>query len=379
MRIDTVPAFELERSTSPPQRASLRNSDFRSILTARQAAHESKADAPPIHTVCKGENLSSIVNRFLRGSGLSPSNPALYEAVGEVARANGLANPDLIFPGQEINLAALAKAEAPPQPDLNAPRIVSAPQPPGRASVSRAATKEPLLPNAPGRGPSQAPPQFGHTSQATPAAVASIHVHKTPLLAPTPTQPGQREGVSLSAQGRIGITELSGAKNSANNARVDLPTLVREILQIDPERDLITESPWEMIVKGRARLTSGFGLRRDPFSGLPQQHEGVDLAAKTGAPVRPYRAGLVTFSGWKQGYGNTVILKHANGLESVYGHNAKNSVLAGDRVDAGTVIGQVGSSGRSTGPHLHFEIREQGKAVNPIPYLIRGQMQLAKQ
>ena len=89
-------------------------------------------------------------------------------------------------------------------------------------------------------------------------------------------------------------------------------------------------------------------------------------------------AGKVRYSGWKPGYGNVVIVRHANGLETRYGHTEKNLVHAGDSVQAGTTLALVGNSGRSTGPHLHFEVRRNGRAVNPVPLLEKESLQVAQ-
>ena len=132
------------------------------------------------------------------------------------------------------------------------------------------------------------------------------------------------------------------------------------------------------IIDGPVRITSGFGVRRDPFTGRPEHHNGVDLAAASGTPVHPAMAGEVVFSGWQRGYGRTVIIRHREGLETVYAHNAKNLVRVGDRVGSLTPVAQVGSSGRSTGPHLHFEVRRNGRAVDPTPYLSTGRVRIAK-
>ena len=121
-----------------------------------------------------------------------------------------------------------------------------------------------------------------------------------------------------------------------------------------------------MPVEGR--ISSPFGLRRHPITGETQFHAGVDIAAATGAPIRSVGDGTVVFSGAQRGYGNTVIVEHRDGTRSVYAHNQENLVAEGDSVQAGQTIGLVGSTGRSTGPHLHFEIRREGENINPFRY-----------
>lgn len=113
------------------------------------------------------------------------------------------------------------------------------------------------------------------------------------------------------------------------------------------------------------RVTSGFGERRDPFTGGVRTHDGVDLAAPTGTPIAAPVDGVVRFAGARGGYGNVVILDHGDGTESRYAHCDRLDVRAGDVVRAGDTIGTVGSTGRSTGPHLHVELRDSGRAVDP--------------
>lgn len=114
-----------------------------------------------------------------------------------------------------------------------------------------------------------------------------------------------------------------------------------------------------------APLSSGFGMRRHPLLGSRRFHAGVDLAAATGAPIRAASDGLVTRAGWNGGYGLLVALAHAGNRETRYGHLSRLAVRAGQSVKQGEVIGYVGSTGRATGPHLHYELRINGTAVRP--------------
>lgn len=117
------------------------------------------------------------------------------------------------------------------------------------------------------------------------------------------------------------------------------------------------------------KMTSPFGWRVDPMTGSQRFHGGIDLAAASGEPVYAPQAGLVMFSGTYGGYGNVVVLNHGNALFTLYGHNSQILVKAGDMVYRGQVISKVGSTGRSTGPHLHFEVHHNGQYVNPVTYL----------
>lgn len=111
-------------------------------------------------------------------------------------------------------------------------------------------------------------------------------------------------------------------------------------------------------------ITSGVGLRADPFgSGKLVFHRGIDIAVPIGTPVRATRKGRVVFSGARSGYGSTVIVEHANGDRTLYGHNSLVQVHSGDSVESGTVVAFSGNSGRSTGPHVHFELLPSGRPI----------------
>ena len=117
-------------------------------------------------------------------------------------------------------------------------------------------------------------------------------------------------------------------------------------------------------------VTSEFGNRRDPFTGERRGHTGMDLAVPTGTSVRAALPGTVTVSTYNQGgYGYYVMIDHGNGLSTLYGHNSQLLARVGQTVEAGDVIALSGSTGRSTGPHLHFEVRINGERTNPRSYL----------
>ncbi|GAB6036525.1 hypothetical protein JCM15519_10840 [Fundidesulfovibrio butyratiphilus] len=112
-------------------------------------------------------------------------------------------------------------------------------------------------------------------------------------------------------------------------------------------------------------ITSDFGWRRDPFTHQKAWHSGVDIAAPAGSPVVACADGVVSYSGSRGGYGNLVVVDHSDGTQSYYGHNSANSVTVGQAVQAGQQIAKVGQTGRATGPHVHFELRRNGVAVDP--------------
>jgi murein DD-endopeptidase MepM/ murein hydrolase activator NlpD len=116
-------------------------------------------------------------------------------------------------------------------------------------------------------------------------------------------------------------------------------------------------------------VSSGFGQRSDPFTGRSAIHEGVDIASRFGSTIKAMGGGVVSFSGDKEGYGCTVEINHGNGYITRYAHCKSTLVRVGDRVTKGQGVALVGTTGRSTGPHLHFEVLRDGRAVNPSSYL----------
>jgi len=116
-------------------------------------------------------------------------------------------------------------------------------------------------------------------------------------------------------------------------------------------------------------VSSGFGQRSDPFTGRSAFHEGVDIASRFGSTINAMGGGVVTYAGDKEGYGCTVEINHGNGYSTRYAHCKSALVRVGDRVTKGQGVALVGTTGRSTGPHLHFEVLRDGKAVNPSSYL----------
>lgn len=117
------------------------------------------------------------------------------------------------------------------------------------------------------------------------------------------------------------------------------------------------------------RLTSGFGNRRNPFGRGIRFHQGIDIANSSGTNIKAAAKGIVTFAGNKAGYGKVIIIDHGNEYNSLYGHNRKLLVDVGDEVEKGQVIAKMGSTGRSTGPHLHFEVHKNGNPINPLDIL----------
>jgi murein DD-endopeptidase MepM/ murein hydrolase activator NlpD len=130
-------------------------------------------------------------------------------------------------------------------------------------------------------------------------------------------------------------------------------------------------APGRMAMPAAGVLTSGFGMRTHPVTGEHRLHAGLDIAAPAGTPVRAAAAGVVTFAGSLSGYGTTVTIDHGGGVSTLYAHQSSMAVRPGEPVAAGEVVGKVGSTGLSTGPHLHFEVRHNGSPQDPAGWLHR--------
>ncbi len=140
---------------------------------------------------------------------------------------------------------------------------------------------------------------------------------------------------------------------------------IKDFLRI--QKDIYLATPKGYPVDGR--ITSPFGKRENPFSKLPSFHSGIDLSTSPGTCIRATADGVVSYSGWTTNSGFVVVLEHGLGFSTIYAHNKKNAVRVGQKVKRGDTIGYVGSTGKSTGPHVHYEVWEKGKSVNPKKFL----------
>lgn len=142
--------------------------------------------------------------------------------------------------------------------------------------------------------------------------------------------------------------------------------------QVDRLTKTLSTVPIRKPMNGELESTSGFGVRTDPFLRAPAMHTGLDFRAETGEPARATAAGTVTIAAWNGGYGRMVEVDHGNGFATRYAHLSAIDVEVGQTVRIGQVVGRVGSTGRSTGPHLHYETRVDGEAVDPQKFLRAG-------
>jgi murein DD-endopeptidase MepM/ murein hydrolase activator NlpD len=161
------------------------------------------------------------------------------------------------------------------------------------------------------------------------------------------------------------FNRLASISHEANRQMVDLQHLLSTLSQ---QKSLLSSIPSVSPVDGW--ITSGFGMRVSPFTGERTLHLGIDVAAPLGTPILAPADGVVIFSGAKAGFGNFIMVAHGYGVVTRYGHNHQNLVQPGQKVVRGDQIGTVGASGRTTGPHLHYEIVVNGKTENPQKFIL---------
>lgn len=152
-------------------------------------------------------------------------------------------------------------------------------------------------------------------------------------------------------------------KNSVNTV-----SEIREFLK--EQRTVYMATPKGLPIQGR--LTSGYGMREDPREGGAEFHSGVDLAAPSGTPVTATAEGVISFAGWSGGNGNLVVIEHGFGYSTFYAHNKSLAVKVGSRVKRGDTVAYSGSTGNSTGPHVHYEVWHKGKPINPRQFIVEA-------
>jgi len=139
------------------------------------------------------------------------------------------------------------------------------------------------------------------------------------------------------------------------------------IKDVEKQLKFLDSKPDKWPVSGE--ITSKFGNRKDPVTGKKDFHNGIDISNKVNTTIVAAGSGIVTYSGWSEGYGRVIIISHGYGYKTVYAHNNSNLVKVGDRVNKGDAIAKLGNSGKSTGPHLHFEIHYNGTPIDPLKVL----------
>ena len=172
---------------------------------------------------------------------------------------------------------------------------------------------------------------------------------------------------------KLGLTPqrlaVGGPFESAAKPDSSFKALFNSWKKLDQLQDGVISVPSDKPVR-IAAFTSGFGVRSDPFGAGAARHMGIDLAGPVGTPIYATADGVVSSAGWHNGgYGNLIKIDHGRGIETRYAHLSSIAIRPGQRVKRGDLIGRMGSTGRSTGSHLHYEVRIDGRAVNPIPFM----------
>lgn len=185
----------------------------------------------------------------------------------------------------------------------------------------------------------------------------------------------KKAGIATASRSKelVRQTSLENLKIEASLESLETMLEVKEkelesfIEEIDKRFKYLDSVPDRWPASGR--LTSRYGNRRDPFGRGTRFHKGIDLANSYGSNIRAAASGIVTYSASRSGYGRTIVIKHNSQYETLYAHNSRNLVRVGDRVEKGQVIAKMGTSGRATGCHLHFEVHKDGKTMNPLSIL----------
>ncbi len=351
-RFDALRGLRSGGSPEDSQRAS-QNGDPQDAATAK---HESKLreasqdfEAMFLHQLIKQMRATVPHHDPLRGKGEEFWQSHFdMEMASVLARSGGIGLGDMIFEqlrqtqvqatkdsdpvGKPIPLTILAPTQ---NPTLAANATTSEDDP----APSRSATYPQV---ASSQGPFAAPEAPGRAGFTSFDAVSILGTSSTISMV---------RSLARSIEERGGVVpEHPGSVNGPSRAgNIDFPSP--------------TLPPMHWPLEGR--VSSGFGWRQDPFTGEQAWHSGVDMVAPKGTPIGAAWDGRVVFVGQRGGYGNMVVLEHAGGWRSYYAHNDRNTVKVGDKIQAGQQIATVGSTGRSTGPHLHFEVRQGATAWNP--------------
>ncbi|MGB3298812.1 MAG: peptidoglycan DD-metalloendopeptidase family protein, partial [Phormidesmis sp.] len=232
------------------------------------------------------------------------------------------------------------------------------------------------------------------------AMLVDLEAHSTEIVAQQEGVEQQKNDISLLRQQLMASREqytdqLQQQSVTMTRLRENRGALSAAIKQLDSDSDKVTalilqrvaaanaaeskiareealraaRSSGKMIMPARGPITSGFGSRFHPVLGYSRFHAGTDFGAEQGSPIEAAETGVVIFAGWYGGYGNAVIIDHGGGLTTLYGHSSQLNVSEGQAVKKGDVIALVGTTGLSTGPHLHFEVRRNGEPIDPMAFL----------
>jgi murein DD-endopeptidase MepM/ murein hydrolase activator NlpD len=185
---------------------------------------------------------------------------------------------------------------------------------------------------------------------------------------PTDVTPTDYRPVGINLDNLVFRPVFDGLNNIGREANQNALELQHLLSTLSQQKSLLSSIPTAAPVDGW--ITSGFGYRVSPFTGERTSHFGLDIAAPVGTPIHAPADGVVIFTGAKEGFGNFIMVAHGYGVVTRYGHNAQNMVQPGQRITRGDQIGTVGMTGRTTGPHVHYEVVVNGKTENPKKFIL---------
>jgi murein DD-endopeptidase MepM/ murein hydrolase activator NlpD len=235
-----------------------------------------------------------------------------------------------------------------------------------------------LSPQSPQTVSLQTPAEFSRLAAVTEAKVAELEQRQQMLAA---MLAGKEVDPAVLRQ--IATTKVGGMGGPFEPAKSTSDSTFKQLFASWKKLDSLSTGaiavPSDKPVQ-TAAFMSGYGVRADPFSGAAARHMGIDLAGPIGTPIHATADGVIAEAGWNSGgYGNLIKVNHGRGVETRYAHLSQILVRPGQRVTRGQVIARMGSTGRSTGSHLHYEVRIEGKAVNPVPFMKSTDYLLAMQ
>ena len=235
-----------------------------------------------------------------------------------------------------------------------------------------------LTPQTQAQVSAQLPADFSRLAAVTEAKVRELEQRQQMLAAML-----AGEEVDPAVLRQIATTQVGGVGGPFEPAKSGSDSTFKQLFASWKKLDSLSTGaiavPSDKPVK-TAAFMSGYGVRADPFSGAAARHMGIDLAGPLGTPIHATADGVIAEAGWNSGgYGNLIKLDHGRGVETRYAHLSQILVRPGQRVTRGQVIARMGSTGRSTGSHLHYEVRIEGKAVNPVPFMKSTDYLLAMQ
>ena len=282
-------------------------------------------------------------------------------SIATIAAQNGLTNVNLVKPGQQLLIPMASDPDAPAKLAARAAKAVVTTPP--KAAPTPVRTQ--------GRAPRGAPRTQARTGGVKPLAVtlgegqtlwSLARAHRVSVEAIVEAN-GLSDANRVRAGRRLVIPGRTAASQPARATTSGVRALRSGAAFTGAVSTAAVRIARGFLWPARGRLTSRFGWRRW------RHHDGIDIAAPYGSPVYAARPGRVVFAGWYYAYGRAVIVDHGGGVQTLYGHASKLLVGAGETVGQGQLIARVGTSGRSTGPHVHFEVRVSGRPVNPILYM----------